>query len=113
MLKGVIKLLLWLSGLVLLLLVISLLAWQLGLNPNAPSQALASFNERIAPWRHYMQLVRCGLWVVIWHRWQWIGERWFYRRGNEEAATAWLGSRPMVIATLALVELLILLRQAL
>ncbi len=102
---------LWVIGIVLLMLLTSVVAWKSGMDPQAPLSSVAALAESTASWRTPMQVVRCALWGLVWWQWAWIGRRWFGTQGNEEAAVAWFRSRPMVIALLALVEGLILLRQ--
>lgn len=99
------------TGCTLLMMVLLAIAWKSGMDPAAPRGVTASMAEATAVWAVPLQLLRCGLWSVVWWRWDWIGRRWFKADESEAATQSWHGLRPVFIASLALVEGLILLRQ--
>ncbi len=96
------------AALVMILLAV---AWQSGMDPDTPAALTGSMAEATASLAVPLQLGRCGLWALLWWRWEWVGRRWFRAGAGTESAQAWRQSRPGVIATLALVEGMIVLRQ--
>ncbi len=109
--RGVGKLLAVTVSVAFVLLLLTLAAYDRGLDPSRPAMALGNVAELTAPWAVPLQLLRCGLWGLVWWKWEWVGNRWFRAGESSEAMEAWSNSRPAVIATLALVEGMIVLRQ--
>ncbi len=110
-LKGLGKWLVTVVSVVFVVFLLTLVAYERGLEPGQPAIALGTLALVTAPWAVPLQLLRCGLWVLVWWKWERVGNRWFRAGESPEATEAWMGSRPAVIATLALVEGMIALRQ--
>lgn len=93
-----------------LIVVITVIAWLLGSDQLAPGNWSGRANEAIDPWRTVLMLVRWALWVLLWWRWEQVGQRLFL--GNTETAGAqrqqWAGMRKRMMGGIAVVEVIIL-----
>jgi hypothetical protein len=91
--------------------VITVIAWLLGVDPLAPGNWSGQANEVIGPWRTVLMSVRWTLWVLLWWRWEQVGERLF--RGDTQVGAAqmqqWAGMRRRLMGGIAVVEVIILL----
>ena len=88
----------------------TVIAWLSGVDPLAPGNWSGRANEALGPWRTVLMLVRWALWMLLWWRWDQIGQRLF--RGNTEIADAqrhqWAGMRKRMMGGIAVVEVFIL-----
>lgn len=100
---------LWILGLTFLVFLLTVFAWQLGLDPQAPGAWITATDAALSPWRHGMQALRVGLWCGI--GWYW-GALYRYVPQREDAAeadrrAAWWSLRGRVIGGLLTCEILI------
>lgn len=100
---------LWVLGVTLLLFLVTVFAWQLGLDPQAPGVWVIATDAALSPWRYVMQALRVGFWFGI--GWYWGAlYRYVPQRKDEAEAdrrAAWWSLRARVIGGLLTCEILI------
>ncbi len=87
------------------------IAWMLDADPRAPGNWGGRANEAIGPWRIALMMGRWVLWVLLWWRWEQVGQ-WLFRGDKEVRASQrqyWSGMRKRMMGGIAVVEFIILI----
>ncbi len=87
------------------------IAWMLETDPMAPGNWSGHANEAIGPWRVTLMLGRWALWVLLWWRWEQVGQ-WLFKGGEEVRSSQrqyWSGMRKRMMGGIAAVEIIILI----
>lgn len=96
---------------VVLIVLLTVLAWRLSFDPLMPGNLTEEIHHTIDPWRVYFAGGRWLLWAGVFWRWQGLGNLVLRQptKNRDNNVEYWKNMRPRVFGGLAIVEMLILL----
>ena len=92
------------------MVLVTIVAWLLGVDPLRAGDWSGQANEAIRPWRTRLMIGRWGLWCVLWWRWEWVGQHLFKAEAGDNTAqrAQWSRMRNRMMGGITVVEAIIL-----
>ena len=92
------------------MVLVTIVAWLLGVDPLSAGDWSGQANEAIRPWRTGLMIGRWGLWCVLWWQWDSVGKYLFKAEagGNTAQRAQWSRMRHRMMGGIAVVEAIIL-----